>query len=83
MQQATITSKMQFTIPVSIVKKTGLKRGDKVDVSEENGRIILTPMRQLIHELSGSLPMPKEWEGRDIDDIIHDAKIEYFRSKKP
>ncbi len=82
MQQATITSKLQFTIPSRIAKKAGIKQGDKVDVSEENGRIILTPMKQLIHKLSGSLSMPKEWEGKDIDGIIREAKSEYYGTKK-
>jgi AbrB family looped-hinge helix DNA binding protein len=81
MHHATITSKLQFTIPKKIAEKVGVKSGEKVHVTEENGKIVITSMRKLIHELSGSLPMPKEWEGRDIDDIIREAKNEYFRSK--
>lgn len=80
-QGATITSKLQLTIPVKIARKVGIKSGEKVDVSEENGKIVITPMIKLIHELSGSLPMPKEWEGRDLDEIIDEAKEEHFRQK--
>lgn len=86
-QRATITSKMQLTIPIKIARKLGVKIGERVDVSEEDGRIIITPMIKLIHELSGSLPMPKEWEGKDLDAIIAESKEEYFnkryKSKKP
>lgn len=82
MQSATITSKLQLTIPTVIAKKVGIIRGDKVTISEENGRIILTPMKQLIEELAGSLTMPAKWKGKDIDEIIKAAKQEYFQDKK-
>lgn len=81
-QSATITSKLQLTIPAVIARKVGITRGDKVTVSEEDGRIILTPMRQLVEELSGSLAMPEKWKGKDIDKIIKEAKQEYFQNKK-
>ncbi len=81
-QSATITSKMQLTIPIVIARKVGIGSGDKVAVSEEHGRIILTPMKQLIEELAGSLAMPKKWYGKDLDEIIKDAKQEYFQHKK-
>lgn len=77
-----ITSKLQFTIPVAIARKAGVKRGDRVAVSEENGRIILTPMKQLIEELAGSLAMPEKWKEKDMDKIIREAKQKYFQSKK-
>lgn len=81
-QSATITSKMQFTIPMVIARKVGIESGDKVAVSEENGRIILTPMKQLIEELAGSLALPEPWKGKDIDEIIKKAKQDYFQNKK-
>ena len=80
-QTATITSKMQFTIPMFIAKKMGLESGDKLTVSEENGKIILTPIKQLIEELSGSLPVPIAWKGKDINIIIQEAKTKHFQSK--
>ena len=81
MQQATITSKLQLTIPVKIARKVGVKSGEKVNIEEENGKILITPLRQLVEELAGSLPVPKKWKGRDIDEIIREAKEEYFESK--
>ena len=38
MEVATISSKGQITIPVSIRKQLKLKTGDKVVIQEENGR---------------------------------------------
>lgn len=79
---ALITSKMQLTIPMGIARKVGVKRGDRVAVSEQNGTIILTPMKQLIEELAGSLAMPQKWRGKDMDEIIKEAKQAYFQGKK-
>lgn len=78
---ATITSKNQLTIPIGLVKKVGLMVGQKISVSEENGRLILTPMERLVEELAGSLSIPKKWQGKDVDEIIEEAKREYFRQK--
>ena len=81
LQSATITSKLQLTIPVKIAHKVGVKSGERVHIVEEDGRIIITPMRQLVEQLAGSIPMPEKWKGRDIDEIIGEAKEEYFKSK--
>ncbi len=80
-QSATITSKLQLTLPTAIAKRAGITRGDKIAVSEEGGRIILTPMKQLIEELAGSLAVPENWKGKDMDEIIKGSKQEYFQNK--
>lgn len=82
MQQiATITGKMQLTVPISIARKIGLKSGEKISISEENGKIVITPMKALVEELAGSLSIPKKWEGKTMDEVIEEAKEEYFRDK--
>lgn len=78
---ATITSKNQLTIPIGLVKKVGLMVGQKMSVSEADGRLILTPMERLVEELAGSLSIPKRWQGKDVEEIIEEAKREYFRQK--
>ena len=70
MQIATITSKNQLTLPVDIVRKIGLKVGQKVIVSEEGGKVVITPAEDLVEELAGSLKMPKKWKGRSMEEII-------------
>lgn len=36
--------KSQVTIPNEIVKSLGLKAGDKLDIREEDGKLIITPV---------------------------------------
>lgn len=81
-QIATITSKMQLTLPVSIARRFGLKKGQKVFVSEQNDQIVITPAEKLVESLAGSLRIPRRWEGKTIDQIIQEAKEEHFRKKK-
>ncbi|MBI2196066.1 AbrB/MazE/SpoVT family DNA-binding domain-containing protein [Candidatus Daviesbacteria bacterium] len=80
-QLATITSKKQLTLPAELFRKAGLRIGQKVIVSEENGRLVLTPAERLVEELAGSVPMPKRWKGASIDRIVEQAKDEYFKEK--
>lgn len=80
-QMATITSKKQLTLPAEIFRKAGLRIGQKVIVSEENGRLTITPAEKLIEELGGSVPSPKKWKGKSITQIIDAAKNEYFKEK--
>lgn len=39
-----LKQKSQVTIPKKIVEKLGLKVGDKIDIEEKNGKLILTPV---------------------------------------
>ena len=80
-QMATITSKNQLTLPVELFRKVGFRIGEKVIVSEENGSLKITSAEKLVEELAGSIPMPKEWEGKDIDQIVEEARDEYFKKK--
>jgi AbrB family looped-hinge helix DNA binding protein len=80
-QIATVTDKLQFTIPIRIAKSLGVKSGEKVQVAEKNGSIIITPAKQLLSELEGLLSIPKKWKDKDIDDIIKQSKTEYFKKK--
>lgn len=79
---ATVTSKMQLTIPISIARQVGIKVGERVNVAENNGQIIITPLKQLLNELDGSLSIPTKWKDKDIESIIQDAKNEHFNAKR-
>jgi len=39
-----LKQKSQVTIPKDFVKKLNLKVGDKLDVEEENGKLVITPV---------------------------------------
>jgi len=81
-QMATITSKMQLTLPVSVARKVGLKSGQKVSVSEKNGQIIITPAEKLVEELAGSLKYLKKKGNKTLNEIIEESKNIYFTSHK-
>lgn len=80
-QNATVTSKMQFTIPMNIAKSVGIKSGEKVNVVAQGGQIIITPLRKLVEDIAGSIKIPKQLQGQDIDEAIKQAKLNYFKSK--
>jgi AbrB family looped-hinge helix DNA binding protein len=79
---ATITSKRQITIPAALFKEVGLAERQKVLISEEEGKLVITPIVNLIERLSGSLQVPSRWKGKDIDTIIEESKAEYFSKEK-
>jgi AbrB family looped-hinge helix DNA binding protein len=78
---STVTSKMQVTIPSKIAKKVGVGVGEKVQFTERNGEIVITPVKGLVNELAGSLKIPAKWVGKDVETIIKSAKCEHFKSK--
>ena len=80
-QIATITSKKQLTLPSAVFKKAGLRIGQKVIVSEENGHLLITPAERLVEEIAGSVSTPARLKGGDIDKIIEFSKGKYFRNK--
>ncbi len=60
-------------IPASLLKKLDLKEGDRVDIQDDNGRILITPNRtrsqytltELLAKCDESAPMPQDlvdWE---------------------
>ncbi len=78
---ATITSKRQLTIPAEVYGKIGLKKGDKVIISENAGEIRMKRAIDLLEELAGSVKIAKPLRGADIDKAISLAKEEYFSKK--
>ena len=80
-QIATITSKRQLTIPVSIFKKIKLKERQKVIVGEESGVIKIQPSINKVLGLSGSVKIPKRFKGKTLKQIISTSKKEYFLEK--
>lgn len=82
MSMATITSKRQFTIPVQVFKKAGLRVGDRVLVNEENGILKIESAVAAVERLAGSVKVPKRFRGMDIDEIIDTAIDEHY-SKNP
>lgn len=80
-QFGTITSKNQLTLPAKFVRKLSLKPGEKVSISEENGRLLITPAVRLVEELAGSVKIPKRLQGKDLNEVIKEAKRRHFMKK--
>jgi len=75
---ATVTSKRQLTIPSELFKNIKLTKGDKVLIEEKGGDIIIKPTTTLVEELAGSVEIPEDLKGIDIDEAIRIAKKNYF-----
>lgn len=75
---ATITSKRQLTIPADLFSRFGLKQGQKVMIAQRDGKLVIEPMVALVESLAGSVITPKRFQGLALDDVIQQAKTEYF-----
>jgi AbrB family looped-hinge helix DNA binding protein len=61
---ATVSSKLQVTLPAAFRRKYHLKPGDKVQLEVRNGRIILTPYRSMVEEIARTLVPRRRKERR-------------------
>ena len=59
MASSTLTSKGQMTLPKEIRDRLALKAGDRLDVSIEDHRIVLTPKTLHLSDICSILPHPK------------------------
>lgn len=55
-ETATVTSKGQLVIPARLRRRLGIRRGTRIAITEDNGRLILQPVtREFIRSLQGCL----------------------------
>jgi len=78
---ATITSKRQLTIPVALFRKTKLKQGQKIILTEKNGIIKMESALDMVNRLAGSLKLPKKYQSLPINSVISQAKEKYWQEK--
>jgi len=71
---ATITSKRQLTIPVSIFERLGFKENSKVVLEEREGGILLKPVTRLLEDIGGSVKVSKSLKGVSAEKAIREAK---------
>lgn len=77
---ATITSKRQFTIPIELFKKANLKTNQKVLVTmDKSGGFKVESLRNLVKELSGSVPLAEEYKGLSLNKMVEKARKNYYR----
>lgn len=59
--QATLTSKGQMTLPLSLRKRWELHAGDRIRfIEEEDGSVSLVPLKTSVKKLKGFIKSPKK-----------------------
>jgi AbrB family looped-hinge helix DNA binding protein len=71
----------RITIPAELRKKLRLSPGDLLNVSEENGRLVLTPIERLLDEIQGFLK-PRPGEESVFEAMLEERKRERMREKR-
>ncbi len=71
---ATITSKRQITLPVALFSKLDLESGSKILLTEEQGKIIMSPSGSAVRDLAGTIKVPKKISDRQLENNIKSAK---------
>lgn len=76
-----ITSQGQISIPAKLRGKLGMAKKQKAIVSEENGRLIIEPVTDIL-SLKGSLKTHKKpLSGQQLHDFVARAAAEEYAKK--
>ena len=75
---ATITSKRQVTLPAALFSKLDLESGTKVLITEDQGKIIMSPSESAVRELAGIIKVGKRISDKQLEKIIEAAKMKRF-----
>jgi len=77
-----LKQKSQVTIPKEIVKKMNLKVGDKLEVIEQDGKLIITPV--IIVPKDQAWYYTDKWQSMEktVDEQITQAQIHQANSKE-
>jgi len=77
-----VSSKGQVVIPVELRQQLGLKKGTPATWSEEQGRLVLTPMSErLLDEIQGFL-RPEPGDNSMFEESFHERQRERKREKE-
>lgn len=78
---ASITSKRQLTIPISVFEKLGFKSNSKVILQESTEGLLIKPATLLLDDLAGSVSVSKSKQGVSAEKAIKEAKKLHFGKK--
>ena len=81
MQTLRITARGQITIPAELRKRLGIETGTRISWTEENGRLVLTPIERLLDEIEGSLK-PRPGEPSAFEMLFEERKRERMRENR-
>ncbi len=77
-----ISSKGQVVIPAELREHLGLEKGTRATWTEENGRLVLTPMTErILDEIQGFLK-PRPGEPSMFDELLKEKERERERERK-
>lgn len=74
----TVTSKGQVTLPKAIREKLDVKKGDRIIAKTQGKKVYLVPAGRGILDLVGRMPKLNVPKGKTVDDLIAEARDEYF-----
>ena len=74
---SSMTSKGQVTVPKRIRDELGLRPGDRIAFSMENGRVTLRKANPSLKDLMGSLPA-REVPMDEWDEIVQDDAVQHY-----
>jgi AbrB family looped-hinge helix DNA binding protein len=79
--RTTISSKGQVVVPAELREQLGLRKGTAATWTEENGRLVLTPISaKLLDEIRGSLK-PRPGEASAFEGCFEERARERAREK--
>jgi len=76
-----LKQKSQVTIPVELLKKMNLKPGDKLDIEEREGRLVITPV--VVIPRDQLWYYSKEWQKDELEaeQQINDGKVKLAKNE--
>jgi bifunctional DNA-binding transcriptional regulator/antitoxin component of YhaV-PrlF toxin-antitoxin module len=82
MSTYTITKKRQVSIPQKIMDILGVKEGDKISyILDADNQVKVANPVDLIRKARGSVKLPERFKGMPLEDIIEQAKLEYYQEE--
>lgn len=78
--QTRVSSKGQVVIPAELREQLGLEKGTAASWTIERGRLVLTPLEQLLDDIQGSLK-PKPGEPSMFEELFEERARERRREK--
>ncbi len=77
-----LKSKSQVTIPAAIIKRMNLKTGDKFNIEEKQGKILLTPVVVIPKDQAWFYSEQWQKEEKQVSKEIAEGKVNVAKSKK-
>lgn len=78
----TVTSKRQITLPANLYFELGIEKGQKLQIRQQGRELVMSLELDELHELMGSVKRPKKYAKLGIDEMIAQAKNEYWGKNK-